>query len=220
MTSEIIMDQMQRTPRDFVEDIVSNMFISDYGIVSAVNSDGTVDVQHAIIRTLKAGGDLGVTTTKNIEVMWPASAQLSIKAKLAVGDKVWLVGMKNYIDTLDIEQPKEQSVYYSYSRETLKAVPVSLFDASSKVQVVVEDGELKVTADAIAIEAANGASLDAKSGTVAIKNTAQSLKTLLDTLIDDLTTMSSTPAVSGAPIYAPGAAQWPALKALFDALLS
>ena len=211
--ADLLLDQMQRTDRDFVLDQIEDKFFSDYGIISAVNSDGTINVKHAIIRTLKAGGNLGVTETKNVEVMWPSMGQFSIKADLAIGDKVWLVGMKHYLPTLDISAPKEQTVYYSYTRETLKAVPVALFDDSAKVTIVAKDGKLSVTAS-------NGVEVDAKAGTVKIKNAAQSLKTLLDTLIDDLTTMSATPAVPGSPVYPPGAAQWPALKALFDALLS
>lgn len=211
--TDILLDQMQRTTRDFVLDLIEDKFISDYGIISAVNGDGTIDVKHAIIRTLKAGGDLGITETKNIEVMWPSVGQLSIKADLAIGDKVWLVGMKHYLPTLNITAPTEQTVYYSYTRETMKAVPVALFDGTAKVTITAKDGKLSLSAS-------NGVAVDAKAGTVSIKNTAQSLKTLLDTLIDDLTTMSATPAVPGSPIYAPGAAQWPALKALFDELLS
>ena len=211
--ANIIYKRSQCSLRDDIEDVVENYYFVDYGIISKMNGSKSCDVIHAIRKMTYSGECLEDTVTKDVEVLWPASEQFSLKFTLSKGDRVLLLGTKNYLSTVDITEAKNQDVYASYTQGTMKAIPLCVFNANSKVTVSVDGGDLSVKVNE------GDASLDmGPSGMLELKNSLQSLKSLVDELFTNLTTMSSTPAVSGSPIYAGGAAQWPALKAKYDLL--
>jgi hypothetical protein len=195
--------QQNASPIDPIADYVDNLFIVDYGIVRGVNIDGTIDVAHAKRLTLKTGEYLPESITEQIEVLWPSVGDFSFRASLNVGDKVLLLGLKNYLRTVDIDDTSDQDLYYAYSRETLKALPYCVFNSSASVVVEVVDSDLAI---------------DTNAGKVSLKNTARNLKLLIDEFIDDLTTMSAALAVNGSPLWPSGATTFPALKAKYAQL--
>jgi hypothetical protein len=192
--------QQNATSVDLVADFVENMFIIDYGIVKAVNSDDTVNVAHAKKLTLKTGEYLPEIVTQNLEVLWPSVGDFSFQSTLHEGDRVLLIGLKNYLKTVDIEESSEQTVYYAYSRETLKALPYCIFNTSAKIKVEVVDGDLEV---------------DLGTGHMSLKTSAQGIKALIDELINDLTSMAAAIATSGSPLWPTGATAFPSLKAKY-----
>lgn len=212
-SANIIFKRSQCSLRDDIEDVVENFYFIDYGIVSTVNGSATCDVTHAIKKMTYDGTCLQETVTKNVEILWPASTQFSFKQALSKGDRVLLIGMKHYLSTVDIKEAKNQDAYASYTQGTMKAIPLCVFNQDAKVQVSIDSGNISVTLDG------GNASLDmGTSGMLELKNSIQSLKSLVDELFTDLTTMSATPAVNGSPIYAAGSTQWTALKAKYDQL--
>jgi hypothetical protein len=168
----IILDQSQKNDRDNTQDIIENTFISDYGIVKVVNGDGTVDVSHAVIRSLKDGTSLGETVSHSIQVLWPVTGQMSVSSKLTVGDFVLLIGMKHYIDLSKFSAPEKQTSYIGYTKETMKALPMAVVSNTAQVQLYAENGKL------------------------VIKNDTQSLKSALDALTSALNAFSNATARS------------------------
>jgi hypothetical protein len=177
-TSDIMFDLTNTTDRDLIEDIVNAMYIVDYGIVAAVNSDDTIDVKHASKLT-KINGDTvdPYTLTPSVEVLTLSCSELSIKVPISVGDRVLLLGLKTNLPTVDVSEPSVPTEFYHYSQETLKALPLCLHLSSAKVIFDISDGKL------------------------AIKNTTKSLKTILDAFIDAVSTgWTSINCVVGSPV--------------------
>ena len=133
------------TDRTLIESIVSSFFILDYGFIKTVNADKTVDVTHAKQLKTLDGKSLPATVTKNVEVLTIAGGGFSIKFDYKKGDKVLLLGFKNYVPKVDeVTSATETTTYLHYSRETLKAIPLCIFNDDAKVTVQVEDGTMKV----------------------------------------------------------------------------
>ena len=136
--------------RDLIEAIVGNFFIIDYGFITEVNPDKTINVTHAKRPVTTEGKTLAPIKTENIEVLTVSCKGFSIKFDYAKGDKVLLVGLKNYINHVsDVASATETTSYVHYSRETLKAIPLCLFDNSAKVQINIENGVYQLQADKI-----------------------------------------------------------------------
>jgi hypothetical protein len=75
-------------------------------------------------------------------------AGFSIKFDYKKGDKVLLLGLKDYIKKAqDVTSATETTSYFHYTRETLKAIPLCVFSDDAKVKVEVEDGTLKITTE-------------------------------------------------------------------------
>jgi hypothetical protein len=201
-------DGLGITERKFIEGIIGEKWISDYAIVQQVNGDDTVDVVHAIRSQLLDGRTLPPTITKNVEVMSLASQAFRISFPIQTGDKVLLIGLRNYVPALSgVAAPQEPSAFLHYQQNTMKAIPLGIL-ASSGVQIIVdESGNLKIQATA---------------GLIQIKNTAQSLYTLLNTLETALSTFMGSAAQSAittagaSPVPAPLAAAIVALMATFS----
>ncbi len=111
------------TEADLIRNVVANTFILDFGIVEAVNGDGTVDVQHAVQPT-RLGYQLPPTVTRNVEVVWPSSSQFNPPFELAAGDTVLLVGLKDYVKTAKVSAPDYTDVPLHYTQQTMKAIPM------------------------------------------------------------------------------------------------
>ena len=133
------------TERTLIESILSSYYIVDYGFIKEVNGDETINVTHA--KQLKTLNDetLPATITKNVEVLTIAGAGFSFKFDYKKGDKVLLLGFKDYIKKVeDVTSATETTAYFHYSRDTLKAIPMCVFNGDAKVKVEVKDGDTKL----------------------------------------------------------------------------
>lgn len=177
-TSEQLFGHIVQSDVDVIRRVVSSMYFVDYGIVDKVNSDGTVDVKHAKKIRLGNGKDIEpFTLTPSIEVLSLSSAEFSLTIPVTKGDRVMLFGLKNVLRTVNVTSPSKQETLDHYSQETLKALPLCLPSTSSKVIVEVDNGKM------------------------VLKNQVNSLKTVLDELLDALTTgWLSINCVVGAPV--------------------
>lgn len=131
--------------RSLIESLVASFYILDYGYIKTVNPDKTVDVVHA--KRLKAytGKSLSPTTTKGLEVLTLAGSGFSLQIDYKAGDKVLLLGLKDYVPkTKDVTSATETTSYLHYSRETMKALPLCVFNDQAKVVIEVKDGDLNV----------------------------------------------------------------------------
>ena len=133
------------TDRDLIESILSSFFIVDYGFIKNINEDNSVDVVHA--KRLKTLDDkiLSATITKRIEVLTLSAAGFALSVDYKKGDKVLLLGLKDFVPkTGDVTQATETTVYLHYTRETLKALPLCIFNEDAKVKINAKDGKLDV----------------------------------------------------------------------------
>lgn len=131
--------------RSLIESLVASFYILDYGYIKTVNPDKTVDVVHA--KRLKAytGKSLNPTTTKGLEVLTIAGAGFSVQFDYKAGDKVLLLGLKDYVQkTKDVTSATETTSYLHYSRETMKALPLCVFNDKAKVVIKIENGKLTI----------------------------------------------------------------------------
>lgn len=136
------------TDRDLIEAILGNFFIVDYGIIKAVNADKTINVLHAKQQKTMNGETLPEMETKNIEVLTLSGSGFALIWDIQKGDKVLLLGLKTPVaKTGDINSPEETKSYLHYSRETLKALPMCVFNNKAKVKIEIKKGKLSVTAE-------------------------------------------------------------------------
>lgn len=143
-----VFEAQRYTDRTLIESILSSFYILDYGIIKAVNSDKTIDVVHAKKLKMLDGTELKQTVTHNVEVLTLSCSAFSLSLEYKKGDKVLLLGLKNYIPkTKDVTSATETTVYQHYTRECLKAIPLCVFSSDAKVKIEVEAGNLKATAD-------------------------------------------------------------------------
>lgn len=111
-----------------------------------MNPDKTIDVTHAKQLKTLDGESLKATVTKNVEVLTLCGGGFSFTFDYKKGDKVLLLGLKNYVPKVDdVTSATETTAYLHYSRETLKALPLCVFNDDAKVKIEVEDGALKLT---------------------------------------------------------------------------
>jgi NaMN:DMB phosphoribosyltransferase len=133
----------KNTDRTLIESILASHYILDYGFIKKVNDDKTIDVTHAKQLKTMDGTTLPATVTTGVEVLTLAGGGFSISFDYKKGDKVLLLGLKNYIDKVeDVTSATETTAYMHYSRETLKAIPLCVFNEDAKVTIKIEDGEL------------------------------------------------------------------------------
>jgi hypothetical protein len=140
-----IFEAQRYTDRTLIESIVSSFYILDYGMIKDVNTDGTIDVVHAKKLKMLDGTELKQTVTKGIEVLTISGAGFSFSVDYKKGDKVLLLGLKNYIPKVEkVTSATEMTDYMHYSRECLKALPLCVFKDDAKVAVEVKDGEMSI----------------------------------------------------------------------------
>ena len=133
------------TERNLIESILSSFYIIDYGFIKNINPDDTIDVTHA--KQLKTYDDktLPATVTTKIEVLTLSAGGFSFKIDYKKGDKVLLLGLKDYVPKVkDVTQATETKTYLHYTRETIKAIPMCVFNEDAKVTVEIEDGNANV----------------------------------------------------------------------------
>lgn len=133
------------TDRSLVESILASFYILDYGYIKTVNPDKTIDVVHAKRLKTMDGKTLNPTTTKAVEMLTIAGSGFSLNFDYKKGDKVLLLGLKNYVPkTESVTSATETKSYQHYSRETLKALPLCVFNDQAQVTVQVDKGTMKV----------------------------------------------------------------------------
>lgn len=137
----------QYTERTLIESILASHYIIDYGFIKSVNPDKTIDVTHAKQLKTLDGESLKATVTKNVEVLTICGGGFSFTFDYKKGDKVLLLGLKDYVPKVkDVTSATETTAYLHYSRETMKALPLCIFDGEAKATVKVENGTMEVNA--------------------------------------------------------------------------
>ena len=133
------------TEKSLIESILASHYIVDYGFIKSVNPDKTVDVTHAKQLKTLDGQSLKATVTKNVEVLTLCGGGFSFTFDYKKGDKVLLLGLKDYVPKVeDVTSATETTAYLHYSRETIKAIPLCVFNSDAKVQIKVENGKLTI----------------------------------------------------------------------------
>ena len=136
---------LRYTDRDLIDSVIASYAIVDYGFVDKVNDDDTIDVVHAKKPKTMNGDTLKELKTKKIEVLTFSCAEMAISFKPKKGDKVLLLGLKDYVkEAGEVTEATEMTVYLHYSRETMKALPLSAFSGSAKIKIEANNGTLKV----------------------------------------------------------------------------
>lgn len=131
--------------RDLITSLLNSFFIVDYGYINKVNVDKTVNVTHSAKPVLMDGTELPETTTDNVEVLTVSGAGLSIQWDYKAGDKVLLLGLKDYVPKVkNVTKADIPQSFLHYNRETIKAIPLCIFDNKAKMQITVKDGVLTI----------------------------------------------------------------------------
>ena len=131
--------------RDMIVGLLGNFYILDYGFVSKVNADGTVNVTHAKRQQTIEGVKLPETRTTNLEVLTLCGAGFSIQWDVEPGDQVLLLGLKDYIPQVaKVTQSTDQATFIHYTRDTMKALPLCIFNKDARVTFKVDKGTLQI----------------------------------------------------------------------------
>lgn len=147
----------QYTERTLIESILASHYIVDYGFIKSVNPDKTIDVTHAKQLKTLDGQSLKATVTKNVEVLTLCGGGFSFTFDYKKGDKVLLLGLKDYVPKVeDVTSATETTAYLHYTRETIKAIPLCVFNKDAKVLLKVESGKMAISCDKFTITDANG----------------------------------------------------------------
>lgn len=134
------------TDRDLIEKIVENYFIVDYGFITEINPDGTVNITHAKKGVSLDGKTLPETETKNVELLSFSCEEFSVKLTPKKGDNVLLLGLRNYVEhAAGISAATKNEVFLHYQQNTMKAVPLSLFNDDAKVKIEIDEGNLTIS---------------------------------------------------------------------------
>jgi hypothetical protein len=154
---------------------------ADYGYVTAVNG-GLVDVMIDAPVTVW-GEAVSNVEIKGIELLFPVASGLSLEIEVKVGDQVLLLGLRTYVQ--NVASVKEQASLirekpaspFMYSRETLKALPMSSLRA---VGTGADQSSLYMRAKAAKLQ---------------VKNAEESLATVLSDFMDKVVAIATAPKV-------------------------
>lgn len=159
-----IFESERFTDRNLIESILTSFYIVDYGFIKKVNVDKTVDVVHAKILKTMRGESLRPTTTKALEVLTISCGGFALQMDYKPGDKVLLLGLKDYVPkTQQVAMATETTTYLHYTRETMKALPLCVFNNLAKVKIQAENGTLKIDLSNFKITATTNIELICKS---------------------------------------------------------
>lgn len=148
----------QFTDRDLIEKIVESYYIVDYGFVSKVADNGTVDVVHAKKLVTMDGQELPETETHGIELLTLACGEFSIKLTPKVGDNVLLLGLKNYVEgTGKINHATANDVFLHYQQNTMKALPLAMFNDDAKIKIEIDGGNLALVCSKFIVKGSSDA---------------------------------------------------------------
>ncbi len=193
-----VLNAIQYTDRTLIESVVSSFYILDYGFIKTVNNDKTVDVVHAKKLKTLDGEDLSEMTTKGLEVLTISGQGFSLNFDYAQGDKVLLLGLKTPVEkTGEVNTATETTSYIHYSRESMKALPLCVFNDSAKVRIEAKEGSLNITTE-------NDVNITAgEKGKIKLNGDKKSLvtwdelNTALSSFVKALTTSMTTTAIVG-----------------------
>lgn len=175
------------TDRNLIESILASFYIVDYGYIKTVNPDKTIDVVHAKILKTMSGESLRPTTTKGLEVLTLSCGGFALQVDYKAGDKVLLLGLKDYVPKVQsVAIATETTSYIHYTRETMKALPLCVFNNTAAVQVKATAGKLEVQANTIEL-----------NGNTKQFVTWAELNTALSTFLQQLTLALTTTPIAG-----------------------
>lgn len=141
------------TDRALIESIVQNFYIVDYGYIHKINTDNTIDVKHAKKQQLLDGTELPESITKKIEVLTIGCHDFSLKFSLHTGDQVLLLGLKDYVPRVaEVKKATSQEAFIHYARNTMKALPLSVFNNDAKVKITIDGGKFDLSATKITMQ--------------------------------------------------------------------
>lgn len=146
---DYILDNMGVSQRDLINSIINSKFMLDYGKIITVNSDKTVNVQHAVPMTLRYppkdyDSKAHPTTSYNLEVLYIGSSEFSSSFELKVGDPVLLIGLKDYIDDTQNISGDPNTTFSHYDQNTLKVLPLTGINSSSQTQINIVNGLFQI----------------------------------------------------------------------------
>jgi hypothetical protein len=161
--------------QDIIRSNIEDKYMADYGVVSAVYGTPvtTIDVTHFIPGYYDANGNPQPNITYGVEVLYTAMAGLSVEVPLSVGDSVLLVGSRRLVNSIvnvtTANSGTKPTGYMplSYTKDTLKAIPIGDLATSSAIY------------------------LRFKAGKMQLKNTATSLYTALNNFESAVATFSN-----------------------------
>jgi len=177
------------TQSDILRSVVNSAFIADYGIVKQVNSDKTINVTHAVQGQLINGASMANTETRNVEVIFPASASFGQTWPIAVGDGVLLIGLRDAVpSTSGIQAPTAPpNEFLHYNQNTLKAIPLQTVSSPKVTINVTSGGNLEIQNTNV-------------GGLIQLKNSSKSLFTVLNNLITHISGLTTINCVVGSPV--------------------
>ena len=159
--------------QDVIRSNIESKYFCDYGVVQAVYGTPvtTVDVLHYVQAYADSSGNPVKNITQGVEVLYPALAGVSIEIPVQVGDGVLLLGTRRYLPQASqvSNAPVAPAESVSYSKETLKAIPLGDLNASSGIYL----------------------KFDATNNKVSLKNSLASLYTALNNFESAMATFSS-----------------------------
>ena len=140
-----MIENTEFSDRDLITGLLASFYIIDYGFVNKVNADGTVNVTHAKKHETLEGIKLPETSTSGIEVLTLCGAGFSIQWDINPGDQVLLLGLKDYVPQVaKVTRATEQEAFIHYTRDTMKALPLCVFNKDAKVVVKADKGTLAI----------------------------------------------------------------------------
>lgn len=141
------------TDRSLIESVVNNFYILDYGYIHKINANGTIDVMHAKRQQTIEGVELPESVTKGLEVLTIGCQEFSLQFTLKTGDQVLLLGLKDYIKSVaEVNKPSSQDAFIHYARNTMKALPLSVFNDDAKVKIQIDGGNFDLSATKITMQ--------------------------------------------------------------------
>lgn len=133
-------DWIDNDIRSFVTGIINSYTMVDYGVVTG-SADDTVDVDILVASKQKEAKTKKVSL-KGVRLLYPSSKMFSIKWKIDKGDRVLLLGTKNYIPDLEATKASVASVGQHYDLDTLLAYPLSAFNGDASIVMQMEEDNI------------------------------------------------------------------------------
>lgn len=170
--NENILNAQNLNERDLIAAILASFYIVDYGYINKVNPDKTVNVTHAVKEKLWNGTELPETVTEDVQVLTICGAGFSVNFDYKAGDRVLLLGLRNYIDDVTkVSSAQPSDVYIHYNRASIKAIPLCVFSDDAKVKIDVTDGKMTITASDEVIISCSKMTVKGSAGSAALEVT-------------------------------------------------
>lgn len=133
-------DWIDNDIRSFITGVVNSYTIIDYGVVTDT-ADSTVDVDILVASKQKEAKTRKISI-KGVRLLFPSSKMFSIKWNIQKGDRVLLLGTKNYIPDLESTKSEVADIGQHYDLETLLAYPISAFNGDASIVMQMEEDNL------------------------------------------------------------------------------